>query len=177
VSAAEALKAAHAAGIELSLDGDDLLLEASAPPHTAILDLLSNHKAGVVALLRSDRDGWSAEDWQVYFDERAAIAEFDGGLPRLEAEARAFACCVVEWLNRNFERSPPGRCLACAGGDLAHHALLPHGSEPTGHVWLHSRCWPAWHAGRKAEAVAALTAMGITPPAGFPDHFGKNRGA
>ena len=44
----------------------------------------------------------SAEDWQVYFDERAGIAEFDGGLPRAEAEARAFECCVVERLNRNF---------------------------------------------------------------------------
>ncbi|MFZ1814402.1 MAG: hypothetical protein WBO55_19480 [Rhizobiaceae bacterium] len=21
----------------------------------------------------------------------------------------------------------------------------PHGVEPTGHVWLHSRCWPSWH--------------------------------
>ena len=70
---ADALAAAHAAGIELSLDGDDLLLEASAPPDTAILDLLSNHKAGVVALLRPDRDGWSAEDWQVYFDANMAI--------------------------------------------------------------------------------------------------------
>ena len=24
-------------------------------------------------------DGWSAEDWQVFFDERAGIVEFDGG--------------------------------------------------------------------------------------------------
>ena len=34
--------------------------------------------------------------------ERAGIAEFDGGLPRPEAEALAFECCVVEWLNRTF---------------------------------------------------------------------------
>ena len=33
-------------------------------------------------------DGWSAED-QVDFVERAAIAEFDGGLSRKEAEALA----------------------------------------------------------------------------------------
>ena len=95
------------------------------------------------------------------FDERAGIAEFDGGLPRAEAEARAFACCVAEWMNRSFERSPPGYCLGCGGGDHAHDPLLPFGTETTGHVWLHSHCWPAWHAGRKAEAVAALKAMGI----------------
>ena len=177
MSAAEALKAARAAGVELRLDGDDLVLEASAPPPAAVLDLLSRHKPGIVALLRPGRDGWSAEDWQVFFDERAGIAEFDGGLPRPEAEARAFACCVVEWLNRNPVRSPPGRCLACGGGDHAHDPLLPFGVEPTGHAWLHSRCWPAWRAAGKAEAVAALAAMGIAPPAEFPDDFGKNGGA
>ena len=129
-----------------------------------------------MALLRSGCDGWSAEDWQVFFEERAGIAEFDGGLPRSEAEALAFACCIVEWLNRNFVRSPPGRCLACGNGHYAHDALLPHGIEPTGHAWLHSRCWPAWHAERKAGAVAALKAIGITPPARFPHDFGKNGG-
>jgi hypothetical protein len=150
VSAGEALKAARVAGIELRLDGDDLVLEASAPPPAAVLDLLSRHKPGIVMLLRLGGGGWSAEDWQVFFDERAGIAEFDGGLPRFEAEARAFACCVVEWLNRNLVRSPPGRCLACGDGDHVHDPLLPHGIEPTRHAWLHSRCWPAWHAGRKA---------------------------
>lgn len=177
MSAAEALRAARAAGIELGIDGDDLVLEASAPPTAAILDLLSGHKASIVALLRPDGDGWSAEDWHVFFDERAGIAEFDDGLPRGQAEARAFACCMVEWLNRNFVRSPPGRCLVCGGGDHAHEPLLPFGIEPTGHAWLHSRCRPAWHAGRKADAVAVLTAMGIAAPADFPDDFGKNGGA
>ena len=61
--------------------------------------------------------------------------------------------------------------------DHAHDPLLPFGIEPTGHAWLHSRCWPAWHAGRKAEAVAALAAMGIAEPADLPDDFGKNGGA
>ena len=88
MSAAEALKAARAAGIELALDGDDLALSAASAPPAAVLDALSRHKAEIVALLRPGRDGWSAEDWQVYFDERAGIAEFDGGLPRAEAEAR-----------------------------------------------------------------------------------------
>jgi hypothetical protein len=143
------------------VDDVDLVLEASAPPPAAVLDLLTRHKADLIVLLRGDDDGWSAEDWQAHFVERAGIAEFDGGLPRPDAETLAFKCCVVEWLNRNFERSPPGRCLACGGGDSAHDALLPHGVEPTGHVWLHSRCWPAWHAGRRADAVIALKAMGI----------------
>ena len=169
VSAAEALRAARAAGIEFGTDGDDLVLEASAAPPAVILDLLSLHKLGIMALLRPGCDGWSAEDWQAFFEERAGIAEFDGGLLRSEAEGLAFACCVVEWLNRHFVRSPPGRCLACGNGHYAHDALLPHGIEPTGHAWLHSGCWPAWQAERKAEAVAALVTMGIGAPIEGPE--------
>ena len=83
----EALRTARAAGVEIALDGDDLVLEASSPPPEPILEALSRNKAGIVALLRPGGDGWSSDDWQVYFDEWAGIAEFDGVLPRLEAEA------------------------------------------------------------------------------------------
>ena len=97
MSVATALMEARAAGVRIGIDGDDLVLEASAPPPAAVLDHLSSHKAAIVTLLRPGCDGWSAEDWQVYFDERAGIAEFDGGLPRERAEALAFACCAAEW--------------------------------------------------------------------------------
>jgi hypothetical protein len=87
------------------------------------------HKPGIVALLRPSRDGWSAEDWQAFFDERAGSAEFDSGLPRPQAEVRAFAYCVVEWLNRNFVRSPTGRCLTCGGGDHRTMRCFPTASS------------------------------------------------
>jgi hypothetical protein len=122
---------------------------------------LSQRKAEIVALLRPRQGGWSAADWLTFFDERAGIAEFDGRLPHAEAEAQAFACCITEWLNRNPARSPAGRCLGCGGREYAHDRLLPYGIEPIGHAWLHGRCWPAWHRARQAEAVKALTAMGI----------------
>jgi hypothetical protein len=162
VSAAQALKAARAAGIDIALDGDALVLAAGTAPPPAVLNLLASHKAEIVLLLRPANDGWSGEDWLALFDERAGIAEFDGGLPRAPAEARAFACCIAEWLNRNPVRSPPGRCLGCGGRDHAHDALLPFGTESTGHAWLHSRCWDAWYASRRGEAVAALSTFGIS---------------
>ena len=57
MSAAKALNEARVSGIDVDVDGDDLVLEAAAPPPAAILDLLSLHKSGVVALLRPGRDG------------------------------------------------------------------------------------------------------------------------
>jgi hypothetical protein len=174
MNAAEALKAARALGIRFGIDGDDLLLEAATPPPAAVLDLLSRHKADVVQMLRPAEDGWSAQDWQVFFDERASIAEFDGGLSRADAEAQAFACCVIEWLNRHPERSPPGRCLGCGGWDHAHDPLLPYGIE-SGHVWLHSHCWSTWYGSRKVKAAAALANMGITRWSNRPTTISGNR--
>ena len=110
MSVVEALKAARAAGVELALDGDDLVLKAASAPPAAVLDALSRHKA------------------------------------------------------ENPERSPAGRCLGCGDREHAHDPLLPYGTEPSGHVWLHSRCWPAWYAARQAKAVSMLTARGISAP-------------
>ncbi len=161
MSTLQALKAARTAGIRLGIDGDALTLEAAAAPPTAVLDLLSRHKAEIVALLRPARDGWSSNDWLAFFQQRACIAGRDGGLSRADAEARAFDCCIVEWLNRNPVRSLPGCCLGCGNAEYPHDRLLPFGTEATGHAWLHLRCWPAWHASRKAEAIGVLAAMGI----------------
>ena len=178
MSAAEALKQARAAGIRLGIDGDDLALEASAPPPAEVLDLLARHKADIVTLLRPSSDGWSGEDWREFFDERAGIAEFDGGLPRDQAEARAFSCCVGEWLHRNPVRSPSGRCDHCG---QSNGMLLPYltgySTKDPGHTWLHQECSPKWHEAHRAKAVSALVAMGISIPLKFADDFGKNGSA
>ena len=130
MSAVDALTAARAAGVHLSVDGDDLVLEAATSPPPAVINLLSGHKAEVVALLRPAEEGWSAEDWHVFYDEWAGIAEFDGGLPRAEAEAQAFACCVVEWLNHNPESSPAGRCLNVVAAIMPMIRCCPTASNP-----------------------------------------------
>jgi hypothetical protein len=139
MSALEALRAARIAGIQLGVDGEDLVLTASVPPPGAVIDLLARFKTEDLALLRPTGDGWSAEDWHAFFDERAGMGEFDGGLPRAEAEIQALACCVTEWLNHNPVYSPAGHCLGCGNPEYAHDPLVPFGTESTGHAWLHSR--------------------------------------
>jgi hypothetical protein len=179
VSASEALRVARAAGIDLSIDENDLVLEAASEAPYAVLDMLRQHKGDIIKLLQSERlggDSLSAADWQGFFEGRAEIAERHGGLSRAEAEAQAFACCFAEWLNRNPMRSPPGRCFGCGGYGYegSHNPLLPFGIGNAGEVWLHSGCCSAWYAGRKAEAIAALAGMGVVAPANFADDFGKN---
>ena len=173
MSAAEAIMAARAAGVRLEIDGDDLVLEAPGPPPDTVLDLLSRHKPDIVALLRPGRDGWTAKDWQALFDERAAVAEFDGGIARAEAEARALNYCVIEWLNCHPALSSSDRCCWCGGTEREDNVLLPFGVDADGHAWLHSACWRPWHEQRKLQAASALSAMGITPAAHFPKDFAR----
>ena len=148
MSAVEAILAARAAGVDLGIDGDDLVLEASAAPPPVVLDLLSRHKVAIVTMLRPGADGWSAEDWQAFFDERAGIAEFEGGLPREQAEARAFHSCAAEWLSRNPDRLLADRCLGCGEAEHTSDALLLFGSDASARAWLHARCWTRWNATR-----------------------------
>jgi hypothetical protein len=121
--------------------------------------ILRDAKRGIIAhLSRAQRSPWDAEDWRAFFDERAAILEFDGGRPRDEAEVTAMQCCVAEWLRQNPVRSEPGRCLAC-GETGRREPLVPFGTPQ--HAWLHARCWPAWYDASKAGAEAALVAFWI----------------
>jgi hypothetical protein len=161
VKAVEALSAALAAGIEITLDDKGLLLEANAEPPQLILDELTRHKPDILALLRPVQGGWTAGDWQAFFDERAGIAECDQGLPREQAEVQAFMHCLVEWLNRNPAQSIPGRCAMCSRPETPNAVVVPFGTEPGEHAWLHAECWPAWHGARRAAAIAALGAMGV----------------
>ena len=161
MSALEVLDQARAVGVDIAIDGEDLVLEAACQPPDEIIEALSCHKAEIVALLRPSSDGWKAEDWQAFFDERAGVAKFDAGVSRRDAEARVFECCVVEWMNQHPEPSDPGHCAWCKRQDQSGHIVVPFGVDGRGHTWLHPECWDDWHTDRRERAQAALSAMGI----------------
>jgi hypothetical protein len=214
MSAAEALMAARTADIQISIDGDDLVLESAAEPPVAIVALLKEHKAGILTVLRSANAAWSAEDcqtevaaaatastpiiasgsadnigsaaaditalrrsqgdewstkdWRAFFDERVGIAEFDGGLPRPQAEGRAYKACLAEWLDQHPVSSKvDDGCRVCGATDRPNDSLLPIGlGSGLERTWLHRDCVPAWRAARMAEAVAALAKLGVRCPEG-----------
>lgn len=183
MSAIEALRLARENGVRLGIAGTDLILDADREPAPRVLEALRRHKAGIVTLLTAADGDWTAEDWRVFYEERVGIAEFDGGQTRAEAEALAFECCLVEWLNRHPNRSDPGRCAWCEKPDRDGHAVVPFGTDSHGHTWLHPECWNDWSQDRRERAQQALAAMGLEPPpkcakgANFPDDFGKNGSA
>src|SRR5262245_23979643 len=151
MSPAEALRAAHAAGVTVMFDGEDLVLEAPSEPPQAVLDMLARHKLTILTLLRPGQDVWTAEDWQARFDELAGFLEHDGDLLRAQAEVQAFESCLVEWLNRNPSSSSAGRCAWCGESETLSAMVVPFGAGEH-HAWLHADCWSAWRQSRRSEA-------------------------
>ncbi len=176
MSAADALKAARTAGIKVAVDGNDLVLEAPSQPSAGVLDLLSHHKAGILSLLRPADVGWLAEDWRAFFDERAGIAEHDGGLTRAEAEKQAFEATVVEWVARHLPPSEPERCALCARGRREGAVIVPFGAGRRWPIWLHHQCWAAWRNARRGEAMAGLLTMGLVVQGKPADRSASRKG-
>ena len=84
MTAIEILTLLHGHGVTLTARGDRLRVDA--PPGTltpALRAALREHKTAVLDLLEA-------------FEERAALIEYDGGLPRVEAERLAWACLLGE---------------------------------------------------------------------------------
>jgi hypothetical protein len=161
MSAADALRAAYDAGITVTLDGDSMLLEAETEPPRALIEALARNKLAIIDLLKPGPDGWCAADWGAYLDARMRLATSRNGWSRAQTAALAFECCVVEWLNRHPAPSAPGRCVWCGKAESSSTIILPFGTEPGTHTWLHSECWHDWHNARRAKAILALHSLGI----------------
>lgn len=108
---------------------------------------------------------WDAADWLEFYSERAGILEFDGELPRADAEAQALEWCITEWWKQHPAPSESGRCGWCGEVETAGAGVVvPFGTESHGENWLHHRCWQPWHQQRCEVAKSALMAMGVGAP-------------
>jgi hypothetical protein len=82
MNAPKALQSAREFGVFVHVSGGDLLLAAAVEPPACVLDALARYKPEIIGILTSMDVGPTAEDWLALFDERAGIAEFDGGQSR-----------------------------------------------------------------------------------------------
>ena len=132
----------------------------------ALADLadLATPSVQVATKSKPPPEAFNAEDWRTYFDERAAIAEHDGGLDRTTAERQAFMCAVAQWMNTHPE--PEGDLNVChhCRHRLADTDMLAVLNGPDGHVWLHPRCHQPFIEQRRAKAIVELKAMGLRAP-------------
>ena len=81
MNAADVIKEANAAGIRIAIKGGDLSLEASAPPPKAIIDLITEHKTEIVALLSSAPHG--PAETQVGWLDMVVAVENEAGRHRI----------------------------------------------------------------------------------------------
>ena len=106
-------------------------------------------------------------DWREFFEERAAIRQYEAGYSRQVAERLAYGECIEGWWELHCGPHLPGLCAGC-GEPLAADTLdLPDGARVH---WERDReftCLIAYGFARKRRAVAALAALGLQPPTGW----------
>lgn len=91
MSPLDTLRALRQLGVAVELDGDRLSLRASVAAPDHLLSEARRQRDAIAALLRPDHHGWTEEDRLTAIEERAAILEYDQGLPRAEADVLARA--------------------------------------------------------------------------------------
>ena len=63
---------------------------------------------------------------------------------------------IVRWLDDHPEPSEPGRCAYCGETETRARPVVPFGTDPGTHTWLHSGCLRAWRGQRRFRAVIAI---------------------
>jgi hypothetical protein len=159
--------------------------EAPTPPPDNVVATLDVHQQAIAALMKPDWTGLSGLEWRAIYEKlaREHVRSFRDQLAndhndrlllrvgrvaplaaatrakkrlRQFALAEAYEHVLTEWLNRHFAtHGPHDSCAHCSGSELhSGDPLLPIGVGP--HVWVHGRCWEAWRAARRANAIEAL---------------------
>ena len=109
---------------------------------------------------------WDAADWRAYYDERAAIREYDGQRPRPFAETLAWGELQNEWHRLHGDHPPAWQCAGCQkpiGGPPVF--VFPDGArahDDLGCIAAYGRRW-------RSAATAALVKLGLSRPATVPE--------
>jgi hypothetical protein len=164
MNAVEILEEARAAGLCLAVDGADLVLESSNPPPPAVLDLLRDRKAEIIAAIAATSHGTSDSvvDWRDWYEECVAIRQFDGGYTLEEAERLAWGEAQDRWHRACGERIPRDLCAGCRRpiGSIKALALIDgsrvHLDGGNACLVKHGERW-------RAAATRALMALGLRP--------------
>jgi hypothetical protein len=105
-------------GLRITLEGDRIKAGPSTLLTAELTNAIREGKAALLAELRREH----IEDVQEFMEERAAIAEFDGNMPRPEAERLAIERTAIRFSLRETygpHHQPGGGFLLGQPGDTA----------------------------------------------------------
>jgi hypothetical protein len=140
------LRDLEAIGATVEPAGTQLILRAGATAIPAsLVRRVREAKSDLIAILTTSDDAGGLQ-----------TQELAGPLP--PPESRSIEVRVVEWLDQHPSPSPEGACAWCGKRQSPNAMVVPFGSEPGTHTWLHAECWHAWHQARRADAICALQA-------------------
>ncbi|MBI1211407.1 MAG: hypothetical protein GC190_08090 [Alphaproteobacteria bacterium] len=106
---------------------------------------------------------WGAGDWPGYFDERAAIREYDGGTARAEAAWFAYLDCVRLYSQRHPPIALGHHCVACAEPiSVLPATYIDCDDGRTGRI--HTGCVDRFRLARISRAMDSLAALGVHDP-------------
>jgi hypothetical protein len=83
VTALELLQTVIKRGVAVQVRGTEVILDG--PVQVLTDDLVAKLRASkstLLAALAGRKPAWDATDWHAYFDERAAVRQYDGALSR-----------------------------------------------------------------------------------------------
>src|SRR4051812_29763133 len=102
-------------GVSVQVRGTEVILDGPVQVLTdELVAKLRASKSTLLAALASSETAWDATDWQAYFDERAAVRQYDGAFSCSDAETLAFEDCVQRFVSMDHRRSGAvGVCAHC----------------------------------------------------------------
>ena len=105
-------------GLTFTLDQGRLLVTPRSAITPAMAELIREHKPALVAALqaRQAEPGADLDDMREFYEKRAAIIEYDGGLPKPEAEAHALHLACVRF---NLYQGEGGGYVVAPGKTIA----------------------------------------------------------
>lgn len=113
------------------------------------------------ALFAHPNSAFVLRDW---FEERAAIRQFEGGYSRDMAERLAYGELVEAWCESHPIAHDRWRCAGC-GESLTGEALdLPDGARVHWERQREFACLISYGFMRKRRAPEALATLGLSPP-------------
>ncbi len=119
----------------------------------------------------SGNSTWDAQDWRDFFEERAAIRQYDGHYSQADAERLAFHECVCRWHLINGKAPDTRYCAGCGNvTDNRPTMQLPDGAVV--HDDPEHDCLRAYGDKWRGTAEAALAEIGIKKTESSPPYIG-----